>query len=546
MKFLKNILFLFIIIAIVFPLFQQITNALPEGELKGNFAEVSRDTLSWTNWQEEKFQKSIENYTNNEISFRNILVRLHNQINFSLYGLISADGVVVGKNNVLYEYDYIRALNGDDYVGEETLDRKIRRLKYLQDYFRQEKNTDLLIVFEPGKATVVPEFINNNDLNPSPGKTNYEVLIAKSKKYGLDFLDLENFFQLIKDTVSYPLYPKYGTHWSNYGMWLALDTLVSYIESETGYTLPIVMLDSLEITTTYRHPDYDIGLALNLLYPLPPELMAYPKLKTLNIENADKQNTLVIADSYYWNIYNTGIPEKIFKDHKFWYFCKLIYPDFYYDEKYVDKSKLADEIMKRDVVIIMMTHRFFYKFTWGIIDELYALYAPTGLEELNIKNENKIKEVEDWFDKMIIKSDSLNKTLEQVLKSEADYLTFTSDIEAFLILNGINHYKNVIRGDFNWYQSIIDKALKESRTVDEQLELDAIYVFSNNYPDAYKKYNAINTLIVNYSNDTNIMNKVDSLAVKYNAVREEMLRVIAEKQVLDTVNIMIEEWQIDQ
>lgn len=537
MKKTKIILHVLILLFLVFPLFQKLTGLLPEGSLHGDFSPLERDTLNWNNWFSEKYQTSEEAYLNNNISFRSFLVRLNNQIDFSLFNVTHADGVTIGKNNMLYEYDYIQALNGDDFIGEKTIERKMRRLKFIQDHLNKNYNTELVVVLEPGKATVFPENIKPSDLDTAYRVSNYKTLVRMAKKHQVDYLDLDVFFRQMKDTSSFPVYPKYGTHWSNYGMYFAFDTLLNYLGDASEANLSGLKLKKLEKSKVYRHPDYDIGNTLNLLFPLKPETMAYPILET-DTTKGFRPDVLAVADSYYWNIYNTGIPDQLFKNHKFWYFCKLVYPDYYHAEKFVDRNSIAVEFEKRDIVIIMMTHRFFYKFAWGLIDELYRHYAPVSLNEKIIIQENKIKEVENWFNNMIIKSDTLNMPLEDVLRAEAEYLTFTSDLENYLILKGVEHYKRVIRENYEWYQNIIGKAQKERRTIDEQLELDARYVFNKGYPHVYEKMEKINDLMNEYKNDSSTMENTDKLASKYNTTREEMLRIVAEKIVLENFNML--------
>ena len=46
--------------------------------------------------------------------------------------------------------------------GNPSSPKKLNRAKYVQEYLKKEKGIDLVIVFEPGKASFYPEFISGN------------------------------------------------------------------------------------------------------------------------------------------------------------------------------------------------------------------------------------------------------------------------------------------------------------------------------------------------------------------------------------------------
>ena len=63
------------------------------------------------------------------------------------------------KTQTALEYDYIRSWLAIDYPGDSFIEKKLQRTKYVQEYLKREKGIDLVIVFEPGKASFYPEYI---------------------------------------------------------------------------------------------------------------------------------------------------------------------------------------------------------------------------------------------------------------------------------------------------------------------------------------------------------------------------------------------------
>ena len=117
---------------------------------------------------------------------------------------------VKGKNNELYEYDYIRAYTGIDFIGNKVIDKRIRKVKYLQNYLKEKFNIDFILVFEPGKATVIPENISKKYFKDARSETNFQSYIENSKKYDVRFIDFNSWFKKLKATSKYPLYsPSY-------------------------------------------------------------------------------------------------------------------------------------------------------------------------------------------------------------------------------------------------------------------------------------------------------------------------------------------------
>ena len=116
----KGILFLIILLLLVLPGIQYFTNLFKIGELDGDFILNEKPVFEDSCWFDGSFQSKYNDYIEDHIGFRNFFVRLNNAFDFYINKKSNAEGVIVGKENYLFEYDYIRAYKGDDFIGKKT------------------------------------------------------------------------------------------------------------------------------------------------------------------------------------------------------------------------------------------------------------------------------------------------------------------------------------------------------------------------------------------------------------------------------------------
>ena len=253
---------------------------------------------------------------------------------------------------------------------------------------------------------------------------------------------------------------------------------------------------------------------LNLIFPLPSDTYAYPVWYVDTLSDRYRPDVLTVADSYYWNIFNTRIPEYLFSDDDFWYFNAKVYPATYKKETWVKDLDLRKEVEKRNVIFLMVTERFLYKFDWSFVDMVYKLYAPGWLIDPVYDNTNRIFGYEPWFLNVMNKATEKHISLAESLHDDALYLYFTEEKPSYLIQYGLEHYEKMIRANETWYDSIKAKAGKKDLTVDDQLRIDADYIFRQDNPDLYEIYQGIQGIIHNiYS----IPKKLDSLEIEADA-----------------------------
>ena len=529
MKILEKILVTSIIVILVFPAIQKVKPVFNVNKLDGDFVLAEKPVFSWTEWFGGDFQIAYDKYLEDHIGFRDIFVRLINQIDYSFFRIPHAEGIIVGKNDQLFEYDYIRAFTGEDYIGEKNIDRKIRKLKFIQQYLKETKNIDLILVFEPGKASFYPEYIPDRYLENVSGNTNFSSFLKKANEHKVNFIDFRNYFNSLKNKTAYPIYPQYGIHWSIYGMTYAVDSLISYIEANKNIDLPEYYIDSLQIESFARRPDYDIGKTLNLLFRLPEkEKLAYPKYHFNEDTDKEKPMVLTIADSYYWNIFNTRIPKHLFQNEAFWYFNKQVYPDSYFKPKHVSDINLQKEIEKQDIIFLMITERFLFKFGWNFIEDVYKLYGPASKYDKMHDYKSKIWNYNVWFTGVIEDAKERNLSLEEMLELVAEYVYSQENIEDFLMYKGPNFFVENIKRDPSRLNSIEILAKENNIALDSIIIQKANNLFQSKYPEIFKNYYILENLKSEILNDRLLLSDAQQFAKKHYLTLDESIQINAE------------------
>lgn len=488
---IKNIAFIILMTMLSLPMFQHLTKLFHPGELHGAFVLSEYPEFTWKSWMDGTYQSAYDRYTEDHIGFRSFFVRLNNQIQFSLYHKTNAEGIVIGKDNILHEYDYIRAYTGEDFMGKEMITENLQKVKFLQVYLKNTFNIDFILMFEPSKARVYPETIPDSYLENGISLSNYEFYTQKARELKVDFIDLNSFFMQVRDTSRYPLYPPYGIHWSEYTLAFVTDTLIKYIEDKQKIDLPEFEVETRLVKDSISHFDYDAGQTLNLLFRLPHPKLPYCFYSFKDDSTKTRPMVLAVADSYYWNIFNTRVPLNLFTNQAFWYFNSKVYPEFYFKDTWTQDLDLKTEIEKQDVIILGVTERFLYKFGWDFVRQVYKLYSPEYTGDVIEKYVSTILGDAVWFSSLLEKSKTSEIPIQKVVEREAGFLANKHEHYNYITWYGSGYFANLIEIDSVWKKSIQNKALESGLTYEQQLQSDAMWTFKNREPEAYNKYKLI-------------------------------------------------------
>lgn len=381
-KVFRYILFGIIMLLLILPYIQKEFKLFNPKPLKGSFELAEKPNLSTEGIFNEEYQNELNNYIEDHIGFRPLLVRLNNQIAFTLFDTAVANWVLVGKNNYLYETNYIRGYLGRDFLGKDSLNDITALIKCIQDTL-DKYGVKLVLAFAPGKASYYPEYIPEK-FNPDiKTLSNYKYYIQRCNELGINCIDFNDWFVNMKDTVGYPLVPKCGIHWSTYGVNIALDSLMKYFEHLKKENFYNISWDSSMITEDYEDTDYDVAEGMNLLFRIDQGPMAYPYSHVVPDSGARKADVVFIADSFYWNIFGLPLSRKLFHNHSFWYYYKQVINPKYKGNKKMSELDLAGELINKDFIVVLASETNLYRYGFGFFEAAAALF--------NCENE-KVKE----------------------------------------------------------------------------------------------------------------------------------------------------------
>lgn len=364
-------LFYSLLVVFSFLLLQTNYKFIKSGSLKGAFVPAKNVDFSFKDWFSGTFQQKRDAYLNENFGFRNDAVRLNNQLDYSLYRQSNVSKIIVGKDDYLYENLYLDSYLGISFTSNERLENKIKTIRTLQDTLAKQ-NKYLLTIIAPGKGYFYPEMIPDN-YGKQQEHTNYDVFLEFSKQNNINLIDFNAWFMGMKDTSRYCLYPQRGTHWSNYGTVLAADSLLRYIEGVKEVDLPEISWDKIEVSENCRGIDCDIEETLNLIFKYSNQALAYPKVK-INKKGKDKIKTLIVGDSFYWNLFGIDLHYSAFaKNSTFFFYNKTVHPkrDVIKPAKELD---ILAEIDQVDLVILMSSDPSLPWLGWGFAEKANELF----------------------------------------------------------------------------------------------------------------------------------------------------------------------------
>lgn len=382
--------------------------------------------LNKNTWLSGEYQQLKDDYNNDHWAFKELFVRLNNQFYFDAFNQIRVNSFVMGKDDYVYSENYIFSAFGDDYVGRERIMTKLEKARVVQDSLKR-KGIDLVLVLAPGKGEYCTEQIPDKYRHPI-AHTNYEDYSTISRQLGLNLLDLKAWFHQLKPHTPYPLFPKFGHHWSYYGECLASDTIIRYIERLHHCDMPAILWSKTDVVDSARSRDNDVLKSMNL-YHNPPQNMklAYPDVVFEQDSVKNRTRVLTVSDSYWYGPVYMGVPQNCFAGGQFWYYYTKVIPSPTPGEKVeVWQLDLKQSIESNQVIMVLYSDGNLSAFGNTFIEDAYELYTnpaayyARAAQERTVKTYQKqIRETPVLLKKSTKHSEDLQITLDSAIKLDA-------------------------------------------------------------------------------------------------------------------------------
>lgn len=375
------ILFTLTALLLFAPAIQQQTELFKFKELSGVEDSNPKPKWTWDSFVGGDTQTMSENYLQQHFGFREPLTRFYNQTEWTLfrYSRVAEDErIVITPDNWIFEpwtveeyyqsHAYQHA--NDSAEMAEKLEAEAQRLLQIQQLL-EPYHTRLFVALLPGKELVCGEHMPKNTQYFLEKKiTAYDFYKTRFKELGVNHIDLGEWFVQMKDTVSYPLFPQTGTHWSNLAAIYATDTLIRYMEHLSDSN--IVNIITSDIFQRTLKPDADLESLMNLIWPIQkrPNMLA---TATYDFDTtAWRPRLITVGDSFYWNILNFTPVWDVFESVPYWYYFSTAYfdgDDLKVTHKISDLDVLQ-EVIDADFVMLAYSTVALYKMSNGFSEAL--------------------------------------------------------------------------------------------------------------------------------------------------------------------------------
>lgn len=447
---------------LVLPAVQQHTQWFKMKPLNGVTVVTERPKLNIKTFMSGEYQRQGEQYLSENIGFREPLTRLYNQLSWSLFRYTPNKSIFVDDDNWIFNDFTIKHYYGQsmyDFRGsDEEMVQKMAddaKMLYLLQNVLKEYGVTFFVCLAPGKDMVCAEHVPQvNDFSLPAGIRAIDYYPPVFDSLGINYIDFSKYYMDIRDTVSYPLYLKSSSHWSNQAAVYAADSLFHYME-ELGCINIHDLLIGEEYVDKTHFLDADLEEAMNLIWPIENDKFRYNSIGIDDDTTAVRPKWLIVGDSYYQGfMYNLDL-DLFFQSHHYWYYNAIVHDDPLHNG--VDEVDILRELLSNKMVML--------------------IYSPCNLYDLN--------------------RHFLTRSLFSIF--------FDDDVPQ----EKLENIKQDIRNTPEWYASIEQKAIKNGRDVELELEGNARYLLYNS-PGIY--FNEFNATEVPTSRNSRIAKVLEEIA----------------------------------
>lgn len=428
-----KILFVLFMGVLLLPVILQVTHIPPIRPLHGYTEPVEKVRFNARHFLDGSLQHYLDESAAAEFGGRGFYVRCYNQLFYTCFHQISNNTIVEGKNGELFLRNYLDDISGvtlkEKFGSVDSAKRaakeNVARTLELIDSLKAH-NIQLLIVLAPSKPAIYPEWLP--DSTHPAGFSLQREYARLFKQYHIPYLDFVPLFNTLKTSEKYPLYTRYGTHWSYGTIPFVADTLLRAIEHSIGTPMPYIQLIDSNITRRYYGSDVELEHTCNLTFPLRHPLMPTPKFALRNIPPKDQRpDLLVVADSYFTQLENSPFTEA-FGNIDYWKYNETSYskiPERQNKIPYIDRYAA---ITDADVVVVMFTTIFAYDYLFGFLETALKTFDEGDIfndgqyveDHINM-NIKRIKNDPEWLKKVEEQAKENHVPLEQSLRGNAQY-----------------------------------------------------------------------------------------------------------------------------
>ena len=426
-----TVLFVLIMVTLCLPLVQHVTGLFVVKPLEGFTAPEEPVKLNVKSFRNGTYQAYAQHYLQQNFGFRNFYIRSYNQLMYSCFHQTTNDNIVIGNNGELYLKQYV-----DVYTGKKlqetygTVDSARAAMRHnveetcrLIDILRRF-GTDIIVVLAPSKPLIYPEYLPKNIRQahcPFSIQEEYAELYAQA---GVEHINFVPLFRRLKQESSYPVYTRFGTHWAYATMPFVADTILQKIAAVKHYPMPHVVYGDSNFTYRYKGSDRELEGQLNLLFPLRHGKIPMPEYSLQEDRAYRKPNLLVVGDSYFTQLRNTGFM-KAFNQVDYWKYNDEAISSIPERNGKMPLVNRYEIITQADVILLVFTDMHAYDYLFGFLRTVERTLAD-GPDHDPQKAISKIVEAikasPEWYEKVRKQAEEKNISLEECLRGNAEWV----------------------------------------------------------------------------------------------------------------------------
>ena len=439
--------------------------------LAGVTFETECPELTYQNFASGNYQTNIEQYSRENFGFREWHIRLYNQFIYSAFNTTHCHFIIPGKDGWLF---YTEAFN--NYYGMEPINkfhsydrarqwaqknvRMMNKLRYvLQDY-----GIEFLCFMAPDKAEIYPEYLPDHEPAPADALNTAAYYDSLMTAIGFPHVEMTKWYKAMKDTASFPLFPKRDTHW-RYSAVFGYDSLFCYMDSLNHFGIPDIHINRL-IPLDTMYPEND-EKTLNLIFPIGNDSPKYHA--DITVDPGHKPKVLFVGDSFIWDL-ETYMPWRaILDDVEIWFYNKSAFLGFEKEKHPLTEIDRLRSILKADYVVWYSSG-----YQWGLSSYGFVEDALLRLCVSDSLFEAQIPWVMDSLRLHDVCEDSLRLRALRVLKEDPELIPGLRGDAMPTIRNTQTIQKTqqavVIDGDKPWQTALRIVASQTNRSYQEVLQ----------------------------------------------------------------------------
>jgi len=227
-----------------------------------------------------------------------LAVRLRNQMEFSLFGRSESPIVDVGKDDYLYEQEYVvEYCSRNLQAFMQTAPAWAVQIREMEDDAGRHGQR-FLYVLTPSKAAQYPEFLPASPPCRASAADRTGVVpawLGLLRRDGVKFVDTTAVVSAARALYDFPLFPRGGTHWNSVASALAAQAI------ERQLMLPPVAF-------TYRvswHPDgidMDDAGVMNMMFPLTDYPVPVVRFQPPPAAGCRPLRITIVGGSFMWGV----------------------------------------------------------------------------------------------------------------------------------------------------------------------------------------------------------------------------------------------------